>query len=249
MIKKAFALGAIMAMAGSALFALDVSVGGGIMLGGTFNKMETEDTDTQFPNPAYSPSDPSYGPQLLPAKISSAYSVNDFDIGAFVFADCQYAELSMGFLQQIGKVTDIKPKMSVAGQPYPIPAPDDEDYLSSLLLIDLLGKYPFVLSEKASIYPAVGVMLRIPVAGNDYSDTKHEANWGFGIKARCGLDWNVTDSLFIRNEVLCYFELAADKDIKIEEQGSSIDFKVKNAGYYIQPQVKVSVGYKLGGAK
>jgi hypothetical protein len=116
-------------------------------------------------------------------------------------------------------------------------------------LIDVLGKYPFALNEKISIYPALGMMFRLPVAGNDYSDLEHKANWGLGIKGGGGLDFSLTETLFLRCELLVYYELAADKEISASVSSMSamgaIDFDVKDAGYYIQPQLKIAVGFKL----
>jgi opacity protein-like surface antigen len=225
----------LMIVLGSALFGLDISYGGGLILGGTFNKMET--------NPATIPAGAGGG------NVAMTYSVTDFDFGAFIFADITYAELSIGFLQQIGKVTDIVAHAAPGGTPIPPQPQPDETYISSLLLIDLLGKYPFTLNEKISIYPALGIMFRVPVAGNANSDFKHNANWGLGIKVGAGLDFTLTEALFLRCELLCYYELAADKEINAPIPpavgGGTLDFKVREAGYYLQPQVKIAAGLKL----
>jgi hypothetical protein len=213
------------------LFALDFSFGGGLITGATFNKMETN------------PAPDVYGPTTT---VATEYSVTDFDIGVFVFADIKYAELSIGFLQQIGKVTDINSHATAGGSPMPSSPQPNETYISSLLLIEVLGKYPFTLSERISVYPALGLMFRIPVAGNDYSDLNHKANWGLGIKGGGGLDFNLTETLFLRCELLVYYELAADKDISAPAPNlGDVEFKVKNAGYYIQPQLKIAIGFKL----
>jgi opacity protein-like surface antigen len=230
----------LMVVLGSVLFALEFSFGGGLITGATFNKMETKETDV--PVLSYSPGFP---PSANP-NLAMEYSVADFDIGAFVFADIKYAEISIGFLQQIGNVTDIN---AIIADGAIENAQDDESYRSSLLLIEVLGKYPFALNEKISIYPALGVMFRIPIAGNDYSDFEHKANWGLGIKGGAGLDFNLTETLFLRCELLVYYELTADKEITASVSSmpaiGDIDFKVKDAGYYVQPQLKIAIGYKL----
>jgi hypothetical protein len=127
---------------------------------------------------------------------------------------------------------------------------DDEDYLSSLLLFDLLGKFPFTLSEQLAVYPALGITFRVAIAGNDQSDAAHKANWGLGLKGGGGVDFSLTKAIFLRGELLYYFELVADKDAKIkiaDGQGGNpeYDFHFANAGYYMAPQLKVAVGYKL----
>jgi opacity protein-like surface antigen len=240
--KKAIIVSLLVAL-GSTLFALEFSFGGGLLTGATFNTMETTRTNV----PALTPTLP---PGANP-NLAMEYTVTDFDIGAFVFADIKYAELSIGFLQQIGNVTDIN--ASIADGAMEVPQ-DDESYLSSLLLIEVLGKYPFTLNEKISIYPALGVMFRIPFAGNDYSDFEHNASWGLGIKAGGGLDFNLTEALFLRCELLVYYELTADKEISASVAEPyppmslppiDLDFDVKDAGYYVQPQLKIAIGYRL----
>jgi hypothetical protein len=260
---KGLILAAMVAAAagvGPALFALDLDfgVGGGLILGGTFSSSETDKSDLT-------------GQGKGSVDMVYKYNTGSFDFGVEAFADCKYAELGFAYVLQNGKVTDIKATLSgttgdsvqIGMQQQGKDKPKDEDYQNHLIVLDLLGKYPFTLSEKLSVYPALGVAFRIPIAGNDFSDYKHEQAWGLGLKGGGGADFKFSDVLSLRGEVLFYYELAADKDTKIE--GPDItrvmggdttatkihDFHFKDAGYYVAPQVKFAVVYKLpiGGAK
>jgi hypothetical protein len=201
-------------------------------------------------------------------KAMEQYKVKDFDVGAHAFVSMKYAEFQIGILQQIGTVTDTKQtvKSRFSGSSYGKKAVEsvadsmtasqgNKSYLSTLLLFDLKGKYPFQIGKKFSLAPEAGVRFRVPVAGNDYSDIKHNANWGFGLVEGVGCDYMLTKKLFLRGELTCYEELAADKDINIpevsEKKGgykilNDDSFKVANKGYYIQPQLQISAGYRFG---
>jgi outer membrane protein W len=225
----------VMLGAGVGAFAADFafSVGGGAILGYSWSKSETDPASIMYPVP---------GMGIMPAAMSYGYQTHSFDAGAFVFADATYAELSAGYVFQIGKVTDIN--ADVSGMPISEP---DKDYQSHLIILDLLGKYPFTLTQKLSVFPAAGVGAKFAVGGNENSDNKHDVLWGLNLKAGGGVDYALTDVIFIRGEILYYFQLASDKDAKIEVMpgAGKTDFHFANAGYYMGPQVKIAAGYKL----
>jgi hypothetical protein len=150
--------------------------------------------------------------------------------------DATYAELSAAYFAEIGKVTGITYTISGSSQPQP-----DQDYLSHVIIVDLLGKYPFVLNEKFTVFPALGVGLKFPIAGNDQSDKEHDVTWGVVGKAGAGLDFSLTQALFLRCEALFAYQFASDKDATIE----GTDYKFKSVGYNLGPQVKIGVGYKV----
>jgi hypothetical protein len=225
------------ATTGSALYALDFSAGGGLILGGTWTKSETEPA-------AYT----SYMTgSASPATIAMQYSTSRCDFGFEACADCTYAELALAYMLQYGNVTDVGMNMGGGFMPQA-----DQDYANQNLLVDVLGKYPFTMSEKLALFPALGLALRFPVAGNDNSDYAKKQGWALGIKGGGGVDFALTDVLFLRGELLCYFELAADKKITVPSlalMGAPTDLTVKSAGYYVSPQLKLLVGYKISSNK
>jgi hypothetical protein len=224
----------------AAVFAVDfgISVGGGAILGGNFTKSETDPTN------------------LPGMKMALAYETNAFVAGAFLFVDATYAELSAAYFAETGKVTGITRTVTDAA-PYPNVPPNgtrsepDEDYLSHVFIVDILGKYPFALNEKFTVFPALGIGIKLPFAGNEQSDKEHDVTWGVVAKAGAGLDFALTPALFLRCEALFAYQFASDQDAKIEEDlgpplgKQNLDFKFKSAGYNLGPQVKIGVGYKI----
>jgi hypothetical protein len=188
------------------------------------------------------PQAPSIG--LTPVGVSFSYETKTFDSGAFIFVDAVYAELSAAYLAEIGKVTG---EMEM-GAPMSTKQPIDEDYVSHVIIVDLLGKYPIALNEKLTVFPALGVGLKFPFGGNDFSDKEHDVTWGVVAKAGAGLDISLTQRLFLRCEALFAYQFASDKEAKIEipmNNKHKFKFKFKDVGYNLGPQVKIAVGYKI----
>jgi hypothetical protein len=250
MIKKSAACAAMLLIS-SSLFALDLSVGGGAIFGYSASKSETDPTKVRGDLTVTSPGGdipPGYYPNEI-LEMVYGYQTSSFDIGAFGFVDARYVEFSAGYIAQIGKVTDI---YGVAlGERVNEP---DKDYTSHLIILDLLGKYPFTLNEKLSVFPAFGFGVKFAVGGNDYSDCTHDILWGFMVKAGGGLDYNVSEKLYMRSELLFYFQLASDMDAKIAGGGANSigffnfekqDFHFAPKGYYLGPQLKIALGYRL----
>jgi hypothetical protein len=235
MCKKIF-IAAFLLVLAAAVFAADfgISVGGGAILGGNFTKSETDPSDVVL--------------ELVgPAKMALAYETSAFVAGAFLFVDATYAELSAAYFAEIGKVTGITSTITGTGTPADGTNPGpDEDYLSHVIIVDLLGKYPFVLNEKFTVFPALGVGLKLPIAGNSQSDKEHDVTWGVVGKAGAGLDFSLTQALFLRCEALFAYQFASDKEAKIDPGiGQKYDFQFKSVGYNLGPQVKIGVGYKV----
>jgi hypothetical protein len=220
----------------AAVFAADfgISVGGGAILGGNFTKSETDPADMTIPMP---------GGGTVSGKMALAYETNAFLAGAFLFADAAYAELSVAYFAEIGKVTGITSTMSEFSYPSlnGSQPDDDKDYLSHVFIVDLLGKYPFVLNEKFTVFPALGIGLKFPFAGNKSSDKEHDITWGVVAKAGAGLDFSLTQALFLRCEALFAYQFVSDQEAKIEK----IDYQFKSVGYNLGPQIKIGVAYKI----
>jgi opacity protein-like surface antigen len=134
--------------------------------------------------------------------------------GGFAFFDATYAELSLGFWVGGGKLTSESP-----GQP------DSSLGMSYTGLdIGLLGKYPFVVSDQLSVFPLLGITYRVMLSvkdedGREYkglykpgSSSDFSALW---FKLGGGLDFSLTDSMYLRGSVLYGLRLpnAFEKDI------------------------------------
>jgi opacity protein-like surface antigen len=231
MIKKSFFAACLFVLTAAAFAAdFEISAGGGSLLGANFTSSETK------------------AAVLGPVTTTLAYDTKTFDAGAFMFADVTYAELSAAYLAEIGKVTG---NSTTTGTIPGSPRKDniDEDYVSHVFIADLLGKYPFVLNEKITIFPALGIGLKLPFAGNKFSDKEHDVTWGLAAKGGAGLDFSFTPNLFLRCETLYVYQFLGDKEAKIEQNVAgnpqTIDYRFKDSGYNLGVQVKIAVGYKI----
>ena len=242
---KKLMMAAALLAAASMAWSLDLEFGGGVFLGGSWSKSETE----KF---VLLPGTSSVNPYRVDMKGTFEYNTNSFDVGGFLFAGIDYAELTVGYLGQFGKVTDIKGTMTDMVTPAgdrPLPEPQiasqpNEDYKSHLFVVDLVGKYPFALSEKISIFPALGLGYKLTLAGRDYDN---DVRWGLNVRGGGGVDFALTDKLFLRGEALFVFQIASDKEATLNDEAlphhPAVTFASK--GYYMGPLVKLAVGYKI----
>ncbi|GMO56292.1 MAG: hypothetical protein Ta2A_01390 [Treponemataceae bacterium] len=190
------------------------------------------------------------GMKALGINDEMEYKTKSFDIGGFIFGDFTFAELTAAYVYQTGKVYDQKA--------FGTDVPGTKDYITHNVVIDLLGKYPFALNDRFVIFPALGAGVKLAIGGNDNSDKEHDVLWGLSIKGGVGLDYNINEALYVRCEALFAFQLASDKKATLKEfEGMNnpavkgavtrdfTKFEAQNKGYYMGPQLKLAVGYKI----
>jgi opacity protein-like surface antigen len=209
-----------------ALPAFQLSAGGGALMGGNWTK-------------SYSKGDMPQGYKNNTAR---------FVAGAYGFFDATFAEFALAYEGQTGKVTNIKAQVGDTWMDKSVrPEMDDKPITSHQIVLDLLGKYPFQLSQMFTLYPALGLSLRLPFAGNKQSEHAQKQDWGLGLKFGAGLDTNLTSSLYLRTELLADYEIAADTNIEIGQLNNA---KYKNTtsisdNYNIGAHLRVGVGYRF----
>jgi opacity protein-like surface antigen len=166
-----------------------------------------------------------------------------FGGGGFLFFDATYAELSFGILAGGGK---IKVPDMMGG---------DTDSTITNLNIGLLGKYPFAINEKLSVFPLLGIDYQITVSrkidGDEYernidgSDGKPVDFSALWFKLGGGLDYDITSNVYLRGEALYGLRLAnkMENDLKdaFDDMGAS-DSKTR-LGHGLT--VKLAVGYRF----
>jgi opacity protein-like surface antigen len=167
-----------------------------------------------------------------------------FGGGGFLFLDATYAELSFGILAGGGKT-----KMEMGGDS------GDTDSTITNLNIGLLGKYPFAINEKLSVFPLLGIDYQITVSkkfdGENYernmddSDGKPVDFSALWFKLGGGLDYDITSNVYLRGEALYGLRLAnkMENDLKdaFDDMGAS-DPKTR-LGHGLT--VKLAVGYRF----
>ncbi|MDR1863439.1 MAG: hypothetical protein LBQ67_05905 [Treponema sp.] len=171
--------------------------------------------------------------------------------GGYLFFDATYVELLLGFFGGSGK---FKYTHEQTGQ-----ATQSAEYDVSLASINigLLGKYPFALTSKLTLFPLLGIDYQITVSakldsseGDDPAPGDFSALW---FKAGGGVDYTITSNLYVRLEALygIWLENKAEKDGKNELRQSTnlpvtpdYDVTARNLfGHGLT--VKLAVGYRF----
>ncbi|GMO14553.1 MAG: outer membrane beta-barrel protein [Termitinemataceae bacterium] len=154
--------------------------------------------------------------------------------GIFVFFDAKYAELDVDLLFGNSKTT--KPSNDLKG--------NDTTHLG----FSLLGKYPFQLGEKFTLFPLVGIDWQIFMGGKnkdtdveikreDLKDDFADSMDAFSIGVGLGGDLALGTSLYLRGEFLWNFKLLS----KIEDKMKDLYDSQFTSG----PRVKIGIGYKF----
>jgi opacity protein-like surface antigen len=177
----------------------------------------------------------SYGGQTM--SIKTPY----FGGGGFAFFDATYAELSLGFFGGGGTF-----KQEQGGQT------GESDMSIMGLDIGLLGKYPFAVNEKLSVFPLLGITYRVVLSAKDEDGNQYQNSDGddapgdfsaLWFKLGGGLDFSFTDHVYLRGEALYGLRLANtfENDL-VDSIPSAADPKTL-LGHGLE--VKIAVGYRF----
>jgi len=213
--KKRISLLVLLAFIAGGVFALDLSAGGGLL----------------FDYSANNGIKASVGGQDFYQGIRTA------SFGGFVFFDATYAEANVSFAY--GSATFVE-------EGYGSSTTSDAGSLLQLGFT-LLGKYPFKLGA-VTLFPLAGINYNVVVSAKDDDGNKYDKPGDFsqfGILLGGGVDYNLTEHLFLRGEILFQLRFASKfqddsaKNVK-DEYGISPDTTVG-----MGPVIKVGVGYKF----
>lgn len=180
---------------------------------------------------------------------SMKFTTPYFGGGGYAFFDAKYAEFSLAFYGGGGKS-----KMTMEGGGTSQTSENDSSITN--FNIGLLGKYPFAINDKLTLFPLLGIDYSICLSaktdgeehknkdGND-APGDFSALW---FKFGGGGDFSLTEKVYLRLEALYGIRLAnkaeADMEdfIKAKAQGVDIDTKTL-LGHGLT--VKLGVGYKF----
>lgn len=221
MAKKVCSLLVLAALAAGGVFAqtaFSVSAGVGGLIGGDFGG----------------------GVEKSEGGYSMKYEMPYFGGGGFAFLDATYAELSFGVSGGAGKM---KYTMEGGGQSQT----SDSDWSITNLNIGLLGKYPFAISDRFTVFPLLGIDFLAALAakdedGDDFfegSDNKTGDLSALWFKLGAGADFSITEKFYARLGLLYGLRLPnkAEKD-----QADKMDGKTL-LGHGLT--VKLAVGYRF----
>ena len=148
--------------------------------------------------------------------------------GGFAFFDATYAEASFGFAGGFARIMS-------EGSP-------NRDMSVLQLNLSLLGKYPFELTEKFTLFPLLGIGYQITLSVKDDDGNKMEpasdlnALW---FKLGVGGDYSFTDNIYLRFSALFGIrtKTQVEKDM-IDDYGAD---SVLGTGI----TAKIAVGYRF----
>jgi hypothetical protein len=168
-----------------------------------------------------------------------------FGGGGFIFVDATYAELSLAIFGGGGKY---KMTMEAGG----VSQSDDVDSSYLSFNIGLLGKYPFGITDKLSLFPLLGIdyqiMLSSKADGEETVDSDGNKNSmdfsALWFKLGVGLDFEFIPKLYGRLEALYGLRLAnkAEGEMKDAYDMPGVDVKTR-LGHGLT--VKLAIGYKF----
>jgi opacity protein-like surface antigen len=239
-----------------AAFGTDFSLGGGGFLGGLFTRY-TLTADGKYEIP---------GLIETPVDVLSTQEINQINYGGYLFFDAAFAELSLGFHR--GDNTwreDLSINSPTEGEVY---SSNPQGTGTELMLdLTLLGKYPFRLGERFTLFPLAGVEYQIALLerrkqgdlraydrtdGVLEKDSNRDAYrlsaWNsLLIDIGAGFDFIVFPSMYLRAELLYGFRLMTPYEVdaleKVKKLANAPNPKL--GGLTSGPVLRIGVGYRL----
>jgi len=224
------------------IFCLDFSTGGGGFIGYTFTRYIIEDEG-----------------------IESIQKLDRADYAGFLFFDFKYGDFTVLFR---GAKNNYQEVMSADG----LEISNDKGKGSEMSLgLSLTGKYPFSVNEKITLFPLFGLTYHFALAekrkpeGYDKEFSRTEGilaadrdindkpypiyKWNsLWINVGGGIDYSITNSLFLRGELTFGFRMPTGYEMGALEyirQELGINPKLAGAGLTGNPTIKIGIGYRF----
>jgi opacity protein-like surface antigen len=248
--RKLFLLMIFAASLTSASWAIDFSLGAGGFIGGLFTRYTLE-ADGKISGD--------------PVSVVSAQEINQFNFGGFLFLDATWVEFSLGI--QSGTNTYTETTLAESSTQTELDENNTGEGSERMFVLALMGKYPFRLNEKFTLFALAGLEYQIALMeyrkpsdlyqydrtdGVIEFDANNEAYklsiWNsLFIDIGAGLDYSFIMPLYIRAEFIYAFRLQtpyeADALEKVKKLVSAPDPHF--GGLTSGPSLKIAVGYRL----
>jgi opacity protein-like surface antigen len=201
-----------------------------------------------------------------PVGVNAAQEMNQFNFGGFLFVDGTWAVFSVGIQ---GGLNNYNEEMITTS-----PSIDDltttfqGEGSETMLSLALLGKYPFTLNNRFTLFPLLGleyqialVQTREPEGGlkrYDRTDGIRESNadgdpyplsvWNsWSVVIGAGMDYRVFSSLFVRAELLYGFRLQTPYETdalkKVKKLANAPNPKL--SGLTSGPALRIAAGWRF----
>ena len=163
-------------------------------------------------------------------KVGNMYTgFRNMSIGVYGFFDATYGEVD--FYAAYGFMNDVEENTGSA----------TENFGIFQIGFTGLGKYPFKINSNIVLFPLLGIDYNIVLFGvvdGEVDSTDASLFNQLGFLAGGGIDYFITDSLFLRGEALFHLRLPTRFMTSMALLGAS-------ATVGMGPQVKVGLGYKF----
>ena len=243
--KKFFPAVIFLFLAAPGVFAqnFSMSAGAGGLLGGLFTRYNLDASGNSM-------------------TINAKQQMNQFNWGFFAFFDATYGIFSVSFQNGINEWSQ---PLSISGNVNPMNGKGWE----SMLGLSLLGKYPFSLNERFTIFPLLGLEYQISLRQyrTDEDGRRYKRNDGVDqnemdkngkalaledwnslfINLGGGLDFSLPRNFFLRGELLYGFRLMTPYEVKNLDlmKALSGDSSPKLSGLTSGPSLRLSVGCRF----
>jgi outer membrane protein W len=115
-----------------------------------------------------------------------------------------------------------------------------------------LGKFPVSAGSGVTVFPLAGIDYQIFLSGDadgftikrdDMSGDYEDLYDAFSIVVGAGLDYNITQKLYLRGEVLVNFKMESNSDKALKKLAK--DFDGSLSLFTFGPRVSIGVGYRF----
>ena len=197
-----------------------------------------------------------------PMKVDAGQDMNQFNYGGLVFFDATYGEFSLSIQNGINNWQQI---LDIGGLESNTPTKGNG--WESMLGFSLLGKYPFRLGERFTLFPLMGMEYQAALVQErtqpdgyiyDRSDGLREkdkdgnayklSDWNsLFVNVGCGADFAIRGKFFVRGEILYSFRLMTSYETKNLEYMKVMtgDNDPKLTGLTSGPSFRLSAGYRF----
>jgi len=186
--------------------------------------------------------------------------MNQFNFGGLAFFDATYGELAVIIQRGSNTYDEVMSKNGTL-------VPRTGDGWETMLSFSLLGKYPFTLTKRFTLFPLLGIEYQLALSerrrpnggliydrtdGIEETDNNGKAfdisAWNsFWINLGAGADFSITKGLFARGELLYGFRLMTpyEKDGLEQLKAMLNDNSPKLSGLTSGPSLRLSLGYRF----
>jgi len=198
----------------------------------------------------------------LPMKVDAGQDTTQLNYGGLVFFDATYAELCITIQNGINKWTQNLDIEGLEGS-----KPSTGDGWETMMGFAILGKYPFNLGSRLTVFPLLGMEYQISLRQlrtqpdgwvYDRSDGIRErdkdknafelSDWNsFFLDVGGGADFDITENIFIRGEFIYSFRLMTNYEKKNLEATKAMtgDNSPSMGGLTSGPSLRVCAGYRF----